>query len=169
MRKLSKSEWIAAVIAILFVGYIFFGNQIMSVFNTNSMSDTNENATTTSSQNTPGVIVNDVAVGSGAEVKNGQTLTVNYILSLSDGTVIQNSKDYGQPFSFVLGSGQVIKGWEIGFSGMKVGGTRTIIIPPELAYGDQQVGPIPANSTLIFTVELLSAEDAPAASGTVSQ
>jgi peptidylprolyl isomerase len=161
MRKLSKNEWVAVAVAIIFVGYIFFANEITSLFKTGSMNEnSSETNVSTNATSTNGVIINDVTVGQGAEVKNGQTLSVNYILSLSDGTVVQNSKDSGSAFKFTLGAGKVIPGWEIGFSGMKVGGTRTIIIPPELGYGSQQVGPIPANSTLIFTVELLSAEDA---------
>ena len=92
-------------------------------------------------------------------VKQGQLVSVHYILSLSDGTVIQNSKDLGTPFQFTLGAGDVIPGWEMGFVGMKVGGVRTITIPPELAYGANQVGPIPPNSTLIFTIELIDAKD----------
>jgi len=106
------------------------------------------------------VIINDLVAGSGDEASSGKLLKVHYILSLQDGTVLQNSKDFGQPFQFTLGNGEVIPGWEIGLQGMKVGGTRTIIIPPELAYGAQQAGPIPANSTLIFTVELVDVADA---------
>ena len=123
----------------------------------------NSTASVANSQsiNNNGVIINDVVVGQGAEVKNGQSVSVHYILSLSDGTVIQNSKDFGQPFKFTLGAGQVIPGWEQGFAGMKIGGVRTIVIPPELAYGSQQAGPIPPNSTLIFTIELIDATDVP--------
>ena len=97
-------------------------------------------------------------MGSGAEAKVGDTVSVNYILTLADGTVIQNSKDFGSAFAFTLGAGEVIPGWEQGFDGMKVGGIRTIIIPPDLAYGSDQVGPIPPNSTLVFTIELLDVE-----------
>jgi FKBP-type peptidyl-prolyl cis-trans isomerase len=89
----------------------------------------------------------------------GDRLSVHYILSLSDGKVVQNSKDFGQPFQFTLGAGEVIPGWEQGFNGMKVGGVRTIIIPPELGYGPNQAGPIPPNSTLVFTVELVGIEE----------
>ncbi|MEK7116734.1 MAG: FKBP-type peptidyl-prolyl cis-trans isomerase [Patescibacteria group bacterium] len=106
-----------------------------------------------------GVIIEDIVVGQGAEVKTGELVSVNYILSLSDGTTIQNSKDFGQPFQFTLGAGEVIPGWEQGFVGMRVGGVRTITIPPELAYGPNQAGPIPPNSTLVFTIELLDATD----------
>lgn len=165
MDKLSKKEWIAVAVAVIFVGYTLFGGSIMSLFQNNSMSE-NSAAATASSFSNNGVVINDILVGQGAEVKQGQLVTVHYILSLSDGTVIQNSKDLGTPFQFTLGAGDVIPGWELGFAGMKVGGVRTITIPPELAYGANQVGPIPANSTLIFTVEVVDAKDVAAATST---
>ena len=124
----------------------------------------NENslAAAAASNSVGGVIVNDVVVGQGAEAKQGDRVSVHYILSLSDGTPIQNSKDFGQPFQFTLGASEVIPGWEQGFAGMRVGGVRTIVIPPELGYGGNQVGPIPPNSTLTFTVELIDIFSAPA-------
>jgi FKBP-type peptidyl-prolyl cis-trans isomerase len=158
MRKLSKGEWVAVAVAVAFVGYTLFGGSIMRLFEQKSMDDNSLASAETSSQNSGGVIINDVTVGAGAEVKTGDLVSVNYILSLSDGKVIQNSKDFGQPFTFTLGAGQVMPGWEQGFAGMKVGGTRTIIIPPELGYGANQAGPIPPNSTLVFTIELLDAK-----------
>jgi FKBP-type peptidyl-prolyl cis-trans isomerase len=162
MKKLSKKEWIAVAVAVVFVAYALFGGNIMSLFQKNTI-DENSLAAAASSNpsNNSGVVINDIVVGKGAEVKTGQLVSVNYMLSLSDGTTIQNSKDSGQPFKFVLGAGEVIPGWEQGFSGMRVGGVRTIEVPPELAYGPNQVGPIPPNSTLVFTIELLDAKDAP--------
>mgnify|MGYP000849661544 CR=1 FL=1 len=163
MRKLSKAEWVAVFAAVAFTGYTLFGSSITALFTNKNQMDENSAAAINTGANTgAGVVINDLTPGTGAEVKQGDLVTVHYILSLSDGTVLQNSKDFGQPFQFVLGAGQVIKGWEQGFDGMKVGGTRTMTIPPELAYGSAQVGPIPPNSTLVFTVELLSAEAAPA-------
>lgn len=160
MKKLSRNEWIAVSLGIIFVGYTLFGNNIMSLFQKNTTMDDNSLATTAGSNFTNnGVIISDVLVGQGAEVKSGQLVSVNYILSLSNGTVIQNSKDFGQLFKFTLGAGEVIPGWEMGFAGMKVGGVRTITIPPELAYGSTQAGPIPPNSTLVFTIELVDATD----------
>ncbi len=158
MKKLSKKEWIAVAIAVIFVSYTLFGGNITSLFQKNIM---NNSASIFKADSKPvnGVIIKDIVVGKGVEVKKGQLLSVNYILSLSDGTVIQNSKDFGAPFKFTLGAGQVIPGWERGFVNMKVGGVRTIIIPPELAYGSKQAGPIPPNSTLIFTIELLNATE----------
>ena len=156
MKKLSKKEWIAVAIAVVFVGYTLFGGNVMSLFQQNT-TDENSLAAAASSKSSRGVVINDVVVGQGAEVKDGELISVNYILSLSDGTVVQNSKDFGAPFKFTLGAGEVIPGWEQGFAGMRIGGVRTIIIPPELAYGSNQAGPIPPNSTLIFTIELLDA------------
>lgn len=102
--------------------------------------------------------VEDIKVGEGKEAQNGEKLTVNYVGTLSDGTKFDSSYDRGQPFSFVLGQGQVIAGWDKGLLGMKVGGKRKLIIPPDMGYGDRQVGNIPPNSILVFEVELLSVE-----------
>lgn len=97
----------------------------------------------------------DEVVGTGAEAKAGQTVTVNYVGTLTDGTKFDSSYDRNQPFSFKLGAGEVIQGWDQGVAGMKVGGKRKLVIPPSLGYGAQANGKIPANSTLVFEVELL--------------
>lgn len=97
----------------------------------------------------------DIIEGSGAEAKAGDVVVVNYRGVLPDGTQFDSSYDRGQPFTFELGARQVISGWESGFSGMKVGGRRLLVIPPSLGYGPTAIGSIPANSTLIFDVELL--------------
>jgi FKBP-type peptidyl-prolyl cis-trans isomerase len=98
----------------------------------------------------------DLVVGTGAEAKKGQTVSVHYTGWLTDGKKFDSSKDHGRPFSFGLGRGQVIKGWDQGVAGMKVGGKRKLTIPPELGYGAQgHPGAIPPNSTLVFEVELL--------------
>jgi FKBP-type peptidyl-prolyl cis-trans isomerase len=102
--------------------------------------------------------VEDIVVGTGEEAVSGKTVTVNYVGTLTDGTKFDASADHGQPFSFELGAGRVIKGWDEGIAGMKVGGKRKLTIPPDLAYGSQAVGTIPANSTLVFEVELLNVE-----------
>lgn len=99
--------------------------------------------------------VQDMKVGTGAEAKPGDKVTVDYTGTLANGTVFDSSKSHGAPFSFTLGAGEVIEGWDKGVAGMKVGGARTLVIPPDLAYGSRQMGPIPPNSTLIFEVELL--------------
>jgi FKBP-type peptidyl-prolyl cis-trans isomerase FkpA len=96
----------------------------------------------------------DTVVGTGAEVKAGDTVTVHYTGALvKDGTIFESSKDSGTPATF--GLDQVIKGWTQGLPGMKVGGTRRLIIPAALAYGAQATGSIPANSDLVFDVELI--------------
>ena len=101
----------------------------------------------------------DVVVGTGAEAVPGSTVSVNYVGALPDGTVFDASANHGGAFSFPLGAGQVIRGWDQGVAGMKVGGKRRLVIPPGLAYGDQAVGGvIPANATLVFDVELVSVQ-----------
>ena len=159
MKKLSKNEWIGVGAGVVLVAYTLFGGNIMSLFQKGTMNDNSLAATASSESFNNGVIISDILVGQGAEVKSGQLVSVNYILALSDGTILQNSKDFGQPFKFTLGANEVIPGWEQGFAGMKIGGVRTITIPPELAYGANQTGPIPPNSTLVFTIELLDAVD----------
>ena len=103
----------------------------------------------------PKVEMVDSVVGKGAEAVTGKSVTVHYTGTLKDGTKFDSSVDRKEPFTFALGAGQVIKGWEQGIVGMKVGGKRKLTIPAELAYGANAVGAIPANSTLIFDVELL--------------
>jgi FKBP-type peptidyl-prolyl cis-trans isomerase len=88
----------------------------------------------------------------------GKTITVNYKGTLLDGTQFDSSYDRGQPFTFTLGEGRVIQGWEQGFAGMKVGGKRRLTIPANLGYGARAIPGIPANSTLVFDVELLKVE-----------
>jgi FKBP-type peptidyl-prolyl cis-trans isomerase len=94
--------------------------------------------------------------GKGEVAKIGQKVTVHYTGKFLDGKVFDSSKLHGQPFSFNLGAGEVIKGWDDGVAGMKVGEICELTIPPELAYGKRGVGPIPPDSTLLFEVELLS-------------
>jgi len=97
----------------------------------------------------------DIVEGTGAQPKTGQRVSVHYVGTLENGTKFDSSVDRNQPFEFNVGTGQVIKGWDEGLSTMKVGGKRKIIIPADLGYGSRSMGKIPANSTLIFEVELL--------------
>lgn len=104
----------------------------------------------------------DTVVGEGKEAEPGMRIVVHYTGKLEDGTVFDSSVTRGQPFSFVLGEGRVIAGWEQGFAGMKVGGKRTLTIPPHLGYGERGAGGvIPPNATLVFDVELLDAQEVP--------
>lgn len=103
--------------------------------------------------------VEDLVVGTGAEAVSGKRVTVNYSGTLIDGTKFDSSYDRGTPFSFNLGAGEVIKGWDLGVAGMKVGGKRKLTIPPQFGYGASGAGSIiPPNATLIFEVELLKVE-----------
>ena len=97
----------------------------------------------------------DVAAGAGATAAPGQHVTVHYTGWLTDGSKFDSSRDRGQPFSFKLGAGHVIRGWDEGVAGMRVGGRRMLHIPPALGYGAGGAGPIPGGATLIFAVELL--------------
>ena len=101
----------------------------------------------------------DIKPGTGATAQSGQTVKVHYTGWLTNGKKFDSSVDHGQPFSFRLGAGEVIKGWDEGVAGMKVGGKRQLRIPPELGYGQRGYPPvIPENSTLIFDVELLGVQ-----------
>lgn len=103
-----------------------------------------------------GLRITNLVVGTGAEATSGQTVVVHYRGTLEDGSQFDASYDRGTPFSFPLGAGRVIKGWDEGVQGMKVGGKRKLVIPPDLAYGKRGAGGvIPPNATLLFEVELL--------------
>jgi FKBP-type peptidyl-prolyl cis-trans isomerase len=104
------------------------------------------------------LITQDLVVGTGAEAVSGKRVTVNYLGTLTDGTKFDSSYDRNEPFSFSLGAGEVIAGWDQGFTGMKVGGKRKLTIPPSLGYGSADLGAIPPSSTLVFEVELLKVE-----------
>jgi FKBP-type peptidyl-prolyl cis-trans isomerase len=101
----------------------------------------------------------ELVEGTGPAVKAGDTVTVQYVgVDYKTGKQFDASWDRGEPFTFALGAGEVIPGWDRGVAGMKVGGRRELIVPPELGYGSQQVGSIAPNSTLVFVVDLLEVE-----------
>lgn len=104
------------------------------------------------------MIIDDVHIGTGPAVQDGDTITVHYIGTTEDGVQFDNSYERGKPFIFTVGKGRVIAGWEQGVLGMQVGGKRILVIPPSLAYGNAQVGPIEAGANLVFAIELLSIE-----------
>jgi FKBP-type peptidyl-prolyl cis-trans isomerase len=104
-----------------------------------------------------GLVVEESKPGEGAVAVNGKIVSVHYSGKLTDGTKFDSSYERGQPIEFLLGAGKVIKGWDMGLEGMKVGGKRQLTIPAELAYGTRGTpgGPIPPNATLVFDVELV--------------
>jgi FKBP-type peptidyl-prolyl cis-trans isomerase len=151
MKTLDTKEWIAVAVSLAVVGFFFvFGTGLLSLFNTN--------ATSATSMQQPQLLITDTVIGTGDTAVSGDRVTVNYVGRFVNGTVFDSSLARNEPFQFVLGSNQVIKGWDQGIVGMKVGGKRTISIPPELGYGANDYGSIPGNSTLIFDIELLKVE-----------
>jgi FKBP-type peptidyl-prolyl cis-trans isomerase len=110
------------------------------------------------------LVMTTVKEGSGEGAKDGDTVVVNYTGYLADGTKFDSSLDHGTPFTFTLGAGQVIAGWDIGVKGMKKGETRKLVIPAKYAYGEKGFpGVIPPNATLAFTVDLIDINPAPSA------
>lgn len=101
------------------------------------------------------MVIDDIKVGTGVEVKEGDVVAVHYAGRLQNGQEFDNSRKRGEPLEFVVGGGQVIKGWDEGLLGMKEGGERILVIPPEKGYGEQGIGPIPGGATLIFSIELI--------------
>jgi len=137
------------VIAVVFAGYFILRNPAEETGEENQII----NNKTFEIQ---GMKIEILKEGAGTEAKNGDTVSAHYTGTLENGVKFDSSLDRGTPFSFKLGAGQVIKGWDLGILGMKVGEKRQLTIPPELAYGSNAVGGvIPANSTLIFEVELM--------------
>ena len=171
MQTLTKKEWVA-VIVVLVVVVIFFGSKFFNqaptpgtgtasvdeaTINNNSMNQNNQSAGNATSA--VGLIIKDTVVGTGAEAKAGDLVSVQYTGKFADGKVFDSSIPRGQPIQFTLGVGQVIPGWDQGILGMKVGGKRSLTIPPALGYGVNGYPPvIPANSTLYFDVELTAVQ-----------
>lgn len=155
---MSKKQIFLIIGTVIILGGLFVLNKKQDNKSPNSASEplttqplSNQSSATSSAQ----LKIEDLRVGDGAEVTPGDTVQINYTGTLENGTKFDSSYDRGQPFETKIGVGQVIKGWDEGVVGMKVGGKRKLIIPPDLGYGSRVVGLIPASSTLIFEVELL--------------
>ncbi len=135
----------------------FFYKTILFVIFSISFSCSNKGS---SNKMENGLIIEDIIVGDGVEAKDYNKVVVNYTGKLEDGSVFDSSLNPGRsPFTFTLGAGSVIKGWDLGLKDMKVGGKRKLIIPSDLAYGENGAGSaVPPNATLIFEVELLEVE-----------
>lgn len=150
----TSTMWVIGVllVAVVLIAVFVFLRNRQGETPTNTTGENNVGVITTAS----GLQYEDLVTGSGQAAKAGDTVSVHYTGWLTDGTEFDSSVGRGQPFEFRLGTGGVIKGWDEGVEGMLVGGKRRLTIPSELAYGNQSVGGvIPANSTLIFEVELL--------------
>ena len=120
----------------------------------------NTSSAGTATTTADGLQITDVKIGTGEVAQAGDTVTVSYVGSFPDGNVFDASANHGGSFSFVLGAGQVIPGWDKGVSGMKVGGERKLVVPPALGYGASGTpgGPIPPNATLDFDITLLKVQ-----------
>jgi len=147
MKSLTRNQWIALFVSVGILGYLLFSNLIMNLFNSSARPSAQipEN----------GFVAEDLVLGTGPEASAGDTVVVHYVGTFPDGKVFDSSLDRDVPFEFILGTGSVIRGWDEGIVGMKVGGRRILIIAPDYAYGERGAGPIPPNSALIFEVELL--------------
>jgi peptidylprolyl isomerase len=150
MHKLNKNEWVAVVAGVGMVGFLLFGGNIMGFYN-QSEQNTNVNEEQQ-------LIKEDQTQGQGEMAVAGDTVTVHYVGVFPDGKVFDSSLDRNVPITFTLGVGQVIKGWDEGLVGMREGGRRRLVIPPQLGYGESGYATIPPNSTLIFDVELIKVE-----------
>jgi len=149
MKEKNTILTISIIVVLILVGYFAFKNT------NNEEKNINVDKIQENTELTMELQINTTREGDGEEIQNGQTAVVNYTGTLDDGTVFDSSIPRGEPFSFILGAGQVIEGWDKGVLGMKVGGTRILIIPSDLAYGDGGRGPIPPGATLTFEVELV--------------
>lgn len=152
MKNLNKNQWVALFVSLGFLGYLLFAGPVMNLFYSSPIDSLDDQAPQT------GLVMEEIIIGDGLSALPGDTLTVHYVGTLSDGKVFDSSLDRNTPFRFTLGAGQVIRGWDEGFLGMRVGGRRVLIVSPDYGYGNQGIGAIPPDSTLIFEVELLDVE-----------
>ena len=137
---------IAITVSLGVLGIFYFGLSPFGAFMPSSVAPT-------------GLIAQDLSVGTGPAAEVGSVVSVNYVGTLEDGTTFDSSEGKG-PYTFTLGEGTVIDGWEQGLIGMQAGGQRLLVIPASLAYGATGYGPIPPNTTLIFTIELVEVRSA---------
>jgi FKBP-type peptidyl-prolyl cis-trans isomerase FkpA len=175
MSSLSRNEYIGFTLAVI-IGIAVFAFGLVSVTgSSDDTSSTESQNTMTNDTTTPtnvtvqttasGLGIADTRLGTGDEAVPGKAVFVHYTGMLDDGTVFDSNKSSDQPFGFILGQGMVIAGWEEGVQGMKVGGTRRLVIPADLAYGARGVTApdgtvvIPANATLTFDVELVAVQN----------
>lgn len=158
MRKLRSHEWVGVGVVLIVVGFLVvegvFGNLIQPQ---SPVALPSNNLAMQDTGNTQDLTIETLSQGTGAEVKALDEVTVHYVGTLTDGTQFDSSVDRGTPFTFVIGQGQVIEGWEEGILGMKVGEKRRLTILPSKAYGAAP-GHRLQNETLIFEVELLGIE-----------
>ena len=143
----NRTQSIAVFAGLALIGYLFFSGPLLSLF-TSEANNTNQMPPT-------GFQAEEIALGEGNIAERGDTVTVHYVGTLPNGQVFDSSRDSNTPFTFTLGEGRVIRGWDEGLQGMRVGGKRRLVIAPDFAYGERGIGPIPPNATLIFEVELL--------------
>lgn len=154
---MNRNQIVAVGIAVIVVAY-FLGQHLFFASRSNAALDSAAPGQINESQ-TMSVTYEDTVVGAGSEATTGKTVTVHYVGMLADGTVFDSSRARNEPFQFTIGTGGVIQGWEQGLLGMKVGGKRRLVIPPELGYGATGAGGvIPPNATLTFEIELLNVE-----------
>jgi FKBP-type peptidyl-prolyl cis-trans isomerase len=148
-----RRQWLIVIFFLILALVLVLASNWDNIFSKNkSTGETNSDMITTSS----GLQYQDITMGTGDAAKTGDDVSVHYTGWLDDGTKFDSSVDRGQPFEFTLGTGSVIRGWDEGVAGMKVGGVRKLTIPSELGYGDRGAGSlIEPGATLIFDVELL--------------
>ena len=147
---------ILVIILIIIIAGIYIFSQKNKMSEPQNQNQNQQIQSTSNIKDIQGMKVEILKEGTGEPAKSGDTVSVHYVGTLENGTKFDSSIDRGEPFSFTLGENRVIQGWELGVLGMKVGEKRKLIIPSNLAYGNQAVGGvIPANATLVFEVELL--------------
>lgn len=152
-------NWGKLLLFIICFILVLGGTLFLNRNNDNVLDQNEEVSNNVEMENVSGLVIEDLRVGNGAEAINGKLVTVHYSGTLTDGTKFDSSYNRNVPFDFTLGTGEVIKGWDLGVVGMKVGGKRKLTIPSSLAYGEAGAGDlIPAGATLIFEIELLKVE-----------